>query len=111
MSRLREARTSRRVSHSERIAGCRVNRSAPARLSRECPVRACAKRLPCRKIELIRHRGRGAGIALKDLTSHGVVLTAEADAGCPLNRDRDRQRCQTRSIDDADLLFVEPLTA
>src|SRR5262249_31325743 len=79
-----------RVADDPGIAGGRMERPIPTRLSREGSVITGAKRLSGRKSELVGYIRRRDGVALQNLPADGVELAVKADAGCALDDDRDR---------------------
>ncbi len=99
------------VGHSVGVSGGWMRCSRSTALRSKQPVGSGYQRLAGSEGEAIGHGGSCAAVALQDLTSDGVVLPAETDAGCPLNDDRHRQCCERRRVVQTEVFFVEKRTA
>src|SRR5215475_15440783 len=100
-----------RVCDDVRITRGRMDRSCSAHLSGEQAIGIRPERLSSRQSELVRDRRRRTAVTLEDLTSDGVVLSVEADAGGALDDDRDRERGDGPGIAQTESFFVEPWAA
>src|SRR5215475_7582209 len=97
-----------RVADDPGIAGGRMERPIPIRLSCEGSIGTGANRLSRRKSELVGDSRRRDGIALQNLPADGVVQAVEADAGGALDDYRYRERRENVGVIQPDYLFVVP---
>src|SRR5215475_12128939 len=98
-----------RIADDPGIAGGRMERPIPTRLSREGSVVTWAKRLSRRQSELVSDIRRRDGVALQNLPADGVELSIESNACGALDDDRDRERGNSNAgTIQHDRLFVVP---